>query len=187
MDTRPTLDLTLPAEEFRRWYWLKEELVAFCRQQHLPAAGAKDDIAERIAQFLATGALPPSAATSYQRASRTPTTLTAETLIWPGFRCGQQARAFFVATIGPRFHFDQQMRDFVRDNPGRTLQDAIDAWHAAQTNPQQTTIAPQFEYNRHIREFFAQHPGATRAEAIAAWRTKRDTRRAALPTEYLGR
>jgi len=61
--------------------------------------------------------------------------LTAARIIWPGFRCGQRARAFCLAAIGRRFHFDQQMRDFVRDNPGKTLQDEVDAWHTAQARP----------------------------------------------------
>jgi hypothetical protein len=78
------------------------------------------------------------------------------------------------------------MRDFVRDNPGKTLQDAVDAWHTAQARPQQTPNAPQFAYNRHLRELFAQHPGAPRAEAIAAWPTKRGTRRKEIPEEKPG-
>lgn len=175
MNARPPLSADLVATEFARWYWLKAELLAFCRQQGLPTAGGKRELAARIAQFLATGAIvppPPRARSAAPPAPDAP--LTAETVIWPGFRAGQRARAFFLAEIGPGFHFDQRMRDFLRDGAGHTLGEAVADWHAARAAPRrETAIAPQFEYNRHLRAFFKEHPGASRAEARAAWHARR--------------
>lgn len=172
---RPAPTTDLAADDFRRWYRLKEELLAFCRQQRLPTVGGKREIADRIARYLATGERPVAARAAPQARGGSPTAeLTAETTIWPCFRCGQAARAFFVAAIGPRFHFDGQMRAFPRDNPGKTLGDAIADWHPARAaGPQEMAIAPQFEYNRHLRNFFRANPQATRAEAIAAWMAHR--------------
>jgi hypothetical protein len=61
---RPTLALTLPVDEFHRWYWLKEALIAFCRQQRLPATGSKVTLAARIAALLTTGKGPTTLAAS---------------------------------------------------------------------------------------------------------------------------
>ena len=52
---RPVLHKKLDIEEFENYYWLKEELQAFCRDNGLSTAGAKHDITERIAVFLKTG------------------------------------------------------------------------------------------------------------------------------------
>ncbi|MEM8545773.1 MAG: SAP domain-containing protein, partial [Cyanobacteria bacterium P01_H01_bin.119] len=59
---RPPLNTFRPtpenATEFRRWYWLKAELVAYCKQTGLKSTGQKADIAERIGQYLLTGQMP---------------------------------------------------------------------------------------------------------------------------------
>ena len=52
---RPALGRNLDSKTFREYYWLKEELTAFCREIHLPVSGGKQEIAERIALFLDTG------------------------------------------------------------------------------------------------------------------------------------
>lgn len=52
---RPALDPQLRANTFLRWYWLKGELTAFCRNCGLPSNGSKQILTERIARYLATG------------------------------------------------------------------------------------------------------------------------------------
>ena len=41
MVKRPELDKNLSSDTFREFYYLKEELVEFCRQNGLPASGEK--------------------------------------------------------------------------------------------------------------------------------------------------
>ena len=55
MSERPNLDKSLDSAAFRNYYYLKEELVAFCRQNGLPVSGGKLELTERIAHFLDTG------------------------------------------------------------------------------------------------------------------------------------
>ena len=55
MGTRPDLHDKPDVKTFRSYYYLKEELAAFCRENHLPASGAKADLTERVARFLDTG------------------------------------------------------------------------------------------------------------------------------------
>ncbi|MBN1887932.1 MAG: hypothetical protein JW850_08065 [Thermoflexales bacterium] len=179
--TRPKLTEHTTVDDFVSFYWLKEELVGFCREHGLSTVGSKQNLSIRIRQFLETGQ--PSVETSHKYATRTarradmPHTFTRQSVIGPGWRCSQELRAFFEQEIGALFHFDEVMRDFIHHGVGKTLHEAIVAWEADRRNPERKKeIAPQFEYNRHIREYFSLHPGATLAEAIQAWNIKKSRR-----------
>lgn len=167
--TRPALNAQLSAETFQRWYWLKDELVAFCRSIGIPSGGSKQTLTERIARYLTTGEksvlVPPKPASKGQM----PANFTRETVIGPGWTCSQALRAFFEQELGLSFRFDATLRDFIHHGQGKTLQEAILAWENAQANPVEKEIAPQFEYNRHIRAYLNAHPGAGLKAAIRAW------------------
>lgn len=176
---RPELAPQTSVADFKSFYWLKNELAAFCREHGLSTAGSKRELSARIEAFLATGEIQPASREAKRRsaARRMPDTLSRDTVIGPGFRCSQPLRAFFVTEIGPQFHFNGVMREFIKNGAGKTLQDAIDAWHADRRAPQaKTEIEPQFEYNRHIREFFKANPGKTLQDAILAWNEKKARR-----------
>lgn len=55
MNDRPVLNKHLDGNTFRSYYYLKEELTAFCRQNDIPASGGKLELTDRIAHFLDTG------------------------------------------------------------------------------------------------------------------------------------
>ncbi len=55
MNNRPVLDRNLDSKTFLNYYYLKEELVSFCRENGIPTSGGKLDITNRIAYFLDTG------------------------------------------------------------------------------------------------------------------------------------
>ena len=59
MNDRPVLDRNLDSKTFRDYYYLKEELVNFCRENGIPVSGGKIEIADRIAYFLETGKILP--------------------------------------------------------------------------------------------------------------------------------
>ncbi|MGB0863719.1 MAG: hypothetical protein ACPGXZ_12430 [Saprospiraceae bacterium] len=54
MDKRPNLDKNISIKDFQEFYWLKEELVIFCRKEGLRTGGSKIEITERISYFLKT-------------------------------------------------------------------------------------------------------------------------------------
>ncbi|WP_330372375.1 SAP domain-containing protein [Pseudobutyrivibrio sp. MD2005] len=54
MTQRPILNTNLDSETFRSYYYLKEELVEFCRDNGIPTAGGKIELTDRIAYFLDT-------------------------------------------------------------------------------------------------------------------------------------
>jgi hypothetical protein len=176
---RPLLTTHLRVEDFRDFYWLKKELTGFCRENGLSAAGSKEDLQLRIEAFLSCGVIPKAASDpgTARRRGRMPHQFRRETVIAPGWCCSQELRAFFEREIGPQFHFDRTMRDFIACGAGRTLQDALDAWERNRKIPKEPRqIDKQFEYNRHIRDYFREHPHATLGDAIRAWKEKRDSR-----------
>lgn len=180
---RPALTPRITPADFRSFYWRKDELLRFCRRHGLPGTGAKAEVVARIGRFLETGERPTRTRGPGRRGAATdpmPEQLRRHTVVGSQWRCGERLRAFFVREIGPHFHFNQTMRDFVRHGAGRTLQEGIDLWQAAENAPRgKTVIAPQFEYNRHLREFFQANPGKSLREAIAAWRKKKAARQPA--------
>jgi hypothetical protein len=86
----------------------------------------------------------------------------------------RELRDWFAAEIGPQFHSDQHMRDFMRQGSGRTLGDAVDHWYATRDAPR-PEISGQFELNRFTRDWRAGNPDGTREELLAAWAQYRDT------------
>ncbi|WP_445684008.1 SAP domain-containing protein [Viridibacillus sp. FSL H8-0110] len=51
---RPILSRDLNEKDFRNFYWLKEELLVFCRENGLSTSGSKVEITDRIVFFLQT-------------------------------------------------------------------------------------------------------------------------------------
>ncbi len=178
--TRPTQIAGLSSADFVAYYWLKADLAAFCRTNKLPTTGSKQELTERIQNYLATGEISRPLRQKKSRAcGPMPSSFTPQSVIEPNWRCSQELRAFFESEIGPSFHFNQFLRNFIKnDGIGQTLQAAIDGWHHSKQVPRHgTEIAPQFEYNRHFRDYFAQNSGATRADCIRAWQEQKKTRR----------
>ena len=104
MSDRPELNKELDANTFRKFYYLKEELVEFCRINHLPTSGGKIELTERIACFLETGKIEKTT-TKGRRASNIGE-ISEETVIESGFVCSEKHRAFFREKIGKGFSFN---------------------------------------------------------------------------------
>lgn len=104
--TRPILDKNLDSKTFRNYYFLKEELVDFCRKNGLPTIGSKIDITDRIAHFLDTGEIMP--ASRERKTTVQIGDIDLNTKIEPNFVCTEKHRAFFkehmwMASLFPSF------------------------------------------------------------------------------------
>jgi len=173
MSERPELSRELDAETFRSFYYLREELVAFCRENNLPVSGGKLELTDRIAHFLATGeVLAPSA-------KRKTTACVGEicetTVIEQNIACSEKHRAFFREKIGSSFSFNVLFQKWLKSNAGATYGDAVEAYYQimAEKKKGKTTIDRQFEYNTYIRDFFGANPGRSLDEAIICWKYKK--------------
>jgi hypothetical protein len=173
---RPVLRTIGSAEEFQRWYWLKEELYDFCRFKSLPTSGSKPDLAKRIVAHL-SGSVP-SPVIKAVRAGAMPTSFELGTVIGPGWRCSPILGGFLRLHCGKGFRFNAAMRHFIHTEVGSTLEQAVLRYKAsvAIDAPKQEII-PQNEYNRHTREFYQVNPNATRAQALQSWWAKRNAKR----------
>lgn len=175
--TRPALDKKLNSETFRSFYFLKEELVQFCRENGLPTTGDKAELNRRIEFFLETGKmLAPNNAPGHK-----PSTMDAnrvidlQTIIEQNFVCSEKHRVFFKKHIGNTFSFNVAFQGWLRSNAGRTYQEAIEAYDRIQKERKGTKapIEKQFEYNTYIRDFFADNKGCSLDDAVRCWKYKK--------------
>ncbi len=171
---RPDLSRTMGAAVFRDYYYLKEELAAFCRQQGLPVSGSKAELTQRVARYLTDGSALPARPPAARQAGAVGA-ITLDTPIEPNFVCTEKHRAFFKEQIGAGFSFLVPFQQWLKGNPGKTYAQAVEAYRriAAEKKKKQGPIGPQFEYNTYIRDFFADNPGKTLEQAIACWKAKK--------------
>lgn len=173
MNKRPDLDINLDSKTFREYYYLKEELVDFCRKHNLQSTGGKLELTDRIAEFLDTGKR--NTATHTKRKSPSVGEITLDTVIESNFVCSEKHRAFYKEHIGKSFSFNILFQKWLKSNAGKTYRDSIDAYHQILEDKkrQKTTIDRQFEYNTYIRDFFAENKDKTLELAIKCWKYKK--------------
>ncbi len=175
MESRPEITTDLDSRTFREYYYLKEELAAFCRANQLPATGGKQELTERIACFLDSGEVRQPAAKRNANHKAAVSGITPESLIEENFVCTETHRAYFKREIGSGFSFNVQFQQWLKTNAGKTYADAVDAYHRILDEKKKTkrSIGKQFEYNAYIRDFFADNPGKTLEDVITCWKYKK--------------
>ena len=173
MSERPELTTELKSKEFLEYYYLKEELVYFCRENGLPASGGKTELTERIAYFLDTGKV--SAAKTVRTQKHKISTITRDSIIESDFVCSELHRAFFKREIGESFSFNVAFQKWLKSNAGKTYADAIVAYNEIKNTkkPGKKDIGSQFEYNTYVRDFFEDNKGASLEDAIKCWKYKK--------------
>ncbi|WP_412076361.1 DUF6434 domain-containing protein [Streptomyces xanthophaeus] len=172
--SRPALTPALTGTELTRWYWTLAELTALARQLGLSTSGGKAALTDRLAAVLDGRPEPRPVRTARRGGRQLAAPVHGDTVIPEGQRCSQVLREYFTREIGPAFHFDAFMRDYVAQGAGRTLAEAVSHWHATrQRAAEHQEVGAQFEFNRFLRDWHARHPDGARTEALAAWRDHR--------------
>lgn len=166
MIERPALDKHLDSKTFRDFYYLREELIDFCRENGLPVSGGKLEIADRIAYFLETGRILSTGAGKKKAAIIS--SITEDTEIEADFVCSERHRAFFKEHIGNSFSFNVAFQKWLKSNSGKTYKEAISAYYQILEDKKKgkSKIDRQFEYNTYIRDFFADNKGRSLEEAF---------------------
>ena len=146
MSERPKLNNRLDSSTFRSYYYLKEELIQFCRQYNLPVSGGKLELTERIAYFLDTGKV--KYTSEKRRTTNVINEITEETIIESDIVCSEIHRAFFLDKIGKSFSFNVMFQKWLKANAGKTYRDAIDAYYQIieEKKKGKTKIDKQFEF-----------------------------------------
>lgn len=175
IDERPDLDLKLSAGIFRQYYYLKEELVDFCRRNNLQATGSKSELSERIAVFLESGKR--TRAEHKTQKTQSAGEIKPNNIIEENFVCSEKHRAVFKEQIGKSFSFNVAFQKWLKSNAGKTYADAITAYHQILQEKKSAKgkgeIEKQFEYNTYIRDFFAANKDKTLEQAIKCWKFKK--------------
>lgn len=174
MKNRPTLDKkTLDSKTFREYYYLKEELVEFCKNNNIPSYGGKIEIADRISHFLDTGEVLSATRPKVKKVELE--NINEQSVIETHFVCSEKHRAFFKEKIGNSFSFNVAFQKWLKCNAGKTYKDAIDAYYQIieVRKTSKTVIDKQFEYNAYIHDFFADNQGKSLEDAIKCWNYKK--------------
>jgi len=185
MPKRPEISSIHDGVELKRWYWRKRELVARARQLGLPTSGAKFVLLDRIGLYLDTGEkAPPTARRRKQTSSfdwRTEQ-LTLATAITDSYRNTQNVRAFFQCDLGAQFRFSIPFMEWIKSNPGKTLEEACDAYkfiqHQSRESGFRKEIKVHNQFNQYARDFMAANPEMGMREVRKCWSLKTE-----LPSE----
>ena len=173
MNERPILSKNLTSAEFRNYYYLKQELIDFCRENSLPVSGGKPELADRIAYFLDTGKI------LRPTAKKKPTVKIGEikddTAIEQNIVFSEKHRAFFEERIGKGFSFNVPFQSWLKSNAGKTYADAVEAYYKIkkEKKTRKTEIGKQFEYNTYIRAFFEDNRGKSLNDAVKCRKYKK--------------
>lgn len=168
----PELTRDLKADEFKEYYFLKEELKDFCRSEGLRVSGSKQDLEKRIIHYLSTGEELKETAVK-QNSTETLKEINLESKLGENFKCSEDKRLFFEKHIGKGFKFKVKFQKWLKANPDKTYGDAIDAYHEIQSSTQKTEIGSQFQYNQYIRDFFENNENKSLDDAIKCWKYKK--------------
>lgn len=173
MSERLDLNEKLDGETFRTFYYLKKELVDFCRKNNLPVSGGKIELIDRIACFLDTGKVLETS--TKRKTTKDVGVITENTLIESNVVCSEKHRAFFKEKISKSFSFNVLFQKWLKSNAGKTYGNAINAYYQIleEKKKGKTTIDKQFEYNTYIRDFFEDNQGRSLDEAIICYKNKK--------------
>ena len=247
--SRPPLTKDLKSEDFKEYYFLKEELKDFCRNEGLKISGSKNQLEERIIYYLDTGKSLDDTKNNFNNKSNpnsntntNPNTnpnsnpnsntntntntnpnpnpnsnpnpnpnpnpnsnpnsnpkndlknnsksksksnfnsnnfnsnneiITLDSILGENFKCSEDKREFFKKEIGKGFKFKVNFQKWLKANPDKTYQDAINAYHNLQNSNEKTKIGKQFQYNQYIRDFFNDNEDKTLNDAIKCWNYKK--------------
>lgn len=177
---RPNLDNKISLKDFNEFYWLKKELIEFCRTIGISTSGEKIEIADRIRNYLLTGKVKKTETKKIKITSKfnwNNEILTRETIITDNYKNGEKVRSFFIREIGSHFAFNVIFIKWIKENVGKNLGDAIIEWNRIYEMKNDknyvSEIDPQFEYNRYMRAFLKDNTEMSSKDAMKYWKLKR--------------
>ena len=182
MDKRPKLNKNISVRDFKDFYWMKAELVAFCRKIGISGSGGKIEIAGRIEKYLKGGKIETKkigkGGKKREGIQRIPESI--NELIPDNYSSSQLFREYFESIIGQHFHFTAYMMQYIKDHLGITFKEYVDEWQAEHERRKNKNYKPKImkscEYNQYTRDFFKDNPDKTRKEAIRHWKLKKSMR-----------
>ncbi len=180
---RPNLDNNISLTDFKEFYWLKEELVEFCKKTGISTSGSKVELTNKIQHHFSTGKVVANFKKTQKVLSKfdwNNEPLNLMTVITDSYKNTENVRAFFTKQIGSNFSFNVKFMKWMKENEGKNLNDALEHWkqlkEIRKDKNYKTDIEPQFEYNRYMRAFLSDNPDLSSKDAIKFWNLKRAKR-----------
>lgn len=174
MDDTAKIQKNMDINLFRNTYYLKSDLVRFCKENGLQSTGSKEELTHRILIYITSGE---KIKEHHNRIKKLAIkNITLDTQIEKPFVCSEIHRAFFKEHIGLSFKFNVQFQNWLKQNHGKTYQDAIGAYYeiVEYKKNHKSDIGKQFEYNTYIRDFFLENKDKTLEDAIMCWKYKKN-------------
>ena len=171
--TRPELHTGIDADTFDSYYWYRNELQSLAKALGLSGEGGKFDIHDRISHYLRTGEkLKPERVKATSDYNWTTEQLSESTIITDSYKNTENVRKFFKQQIGASFKFNIDLMNFMKDNQGATLADAVQFYNDRNTalaNGYSQPIEEHNQFNLYTREFLLDNPSLTRDDVNACW------------------
>lgn len=104
---KPILNKNISLKDFQDFYWLKKELVAFCKSNGFPTTGGKIELSNSIIYFLQHGEIPQiknQLKKSISKFDWNIEILYLDTLITDNCRNTENVRVFSKKKLGKTFH-----------------------------------------------------------------------------------
>ncbi len=175
---RPDILSIETAENFKKWYWLKAEMIQYAKRAGIPTNGSKFEIRDRIIFALENPGKAIPKAKSQKKSSKfnwARESLSLETVITDSISFGPNFRNFMKSQIGSRFNCHGDFMNWAKNNPGKTLQDAVIAWEGMEELKKQGVrriIQPHNMLSQYYRDFFDNYPEKKIEEARKCWMAK---------------
>lgn len=178
---RPDIKVIQTGNELKRWYWLKHELVEYCKLTNLTYSGSKFDILDRISNSLDNTSEKPSKPKTLKKVTSKfdwhIEQLSLNSIITDNYKNTQNVRRFFTKHCDSKFHFSIPLMDFMKNNVGATLQQAVNEWQRLNEQSKDKNFKSEIpegnQYNKYVRDFFADNPTMTVEQARHFWKLKR--------------
>jgi hypothetical protein len=175
---RPNIHDIKTGKELKLWYWLKQELVDYCKLAKINYSGSKFNILERIANKIDGKQLTPKKHKPTSTFNWSKATLTLHTIITDSYKSGNNTRTFFQEHCGASFHFNIAFMRYMKENCGKTLGDAVKEWERLQQLSKDKTFKSDIpsgnQYNQYIRDFFADNKHLSLKDAQHFWKLKKN-------------
>ncbi|NQZ78295.1 MAG: SAP domain-containing protein, partial [Ekhidna sp.] len=175
MTVRPNFEDISSAEEFDNWYWMKEELVALCKDLEIPANGRKNVLRQRIMNHMSgvkeeVKSAKPSSKFNWAKEKLTPQTELTDSVTF-----GSNFRSFMKVNIDG-FVCSAEFMDWVKKNMGKTLEDVVNEYPNIQADIKRGRKMDKSDFNvmnAYIDEFLRDNPNLKRDHALACWNIKK--------------
>ena len=176
MERRPVFRTDMSGCDFDQWYWSKEELDKICKQLSIPANARKNELRRRIIQFLEEGEVTISHIAINSDFDWAKEELKLNTVITDSIKFGQNLRRFMKKHTGDDFSFSGAFMAWVKENKGKTLEDAIDYWFTLKEKTKNGFRMDMSDFNvmnKYLEDFLNDNPQLKRDDGMKCWQLKK--------------